>query len=100
MSNYVYIKLHTRGELTILAICDEEILGKTYREGILRLEIKKEFYGDRKVTIDEALRMIDEVMIVNMVGRNVVGEAIKRGIIPSEGVITVAGIPHVQIIKL
>jgi len=100
MSCYVYVKLHTRGSVSVLAICDEDLLGKSFREGMLKLEVKRDFYGERKVPIDEALRMIEEAEIVNMVGRNVIGEAIRRGLIPSEGVITIAGVPHVQIIKL
>ncbi len=100
MTCYVYVKLHERGGVLILAICDEDILGKSFREGQLRLDVNPEFYGGEKVTLEEALKLMDKANIINMVGRNIVEEAIRRGYVPVEGVITIAGVPHVQIVKL
>ena len=100
MASYAYMKVHVKGNVRVLAICDEEILGKTFREGKLKIEVKKEFYGDKKVLLDEVFEAIENADIVNMVGENVVNEAIRRGCVLEEGIIRIAGIPHVQIVKL
>jgi len=94
------MKIHRRGNIKILAICDEDILGKTFREGRMKIEIKEEFYGERKIPLNDIFELIEDADIVNMVGKRVIYEAIKRGYIPQEGIIEVAGIPHVQIVKL
>lgn len=101
MTGYVYIKVHMRGNVMVLAICDEELLGRKFEEGIFTLEVKEDFYGDRRVPIDDELfKLIDEAHIVNMVGSRIVEEAIRRGVVPREGVLKIAGIPHVQVVKL
>ena len=97
---YVYIKIHKVGRIRILAVCDVELLGKKFKDGGLQLEVSVRFYGGEKVPLDDKLfRLIEEAEIVNMVGERVISEAIKRGIVCKEGVIRIANIPHVQIIK-
>ena len=96
----VYMKLRKIGGNVLLAICDCEILGKTLREGKITFHVKEEFYKGAKVDVDEAIDMIENSSIVNMVGRNVVYKAIERGYVHPEAVLTIEGIPHAQIVKL
>jgi hypothetical protein len=94
------MKLRKIGGNVLLAICDCEILGKTLREGKITFHVKEEFYKGAKVDVDEAIDMIENSSIVNMVGRNVVYKAIERGYVHPEAVLTIEGIPHAQIVKL
>ena len=41
---FVYLNKITFKKQKVIAICDEDILGKTFREGKLKLEISGEFY--------------------------------------------------------
>ena len=101
MVKMVYIKKHVKGNIVLIAVCDKEILGMTFREGRLKIEIKNSFYGGELKPIDDELfKMLNNANIVNMVGKTIIEEAIKRGFIPREGVLTIAGIPHVQIVRL
>jgi len=95
-----YIKLRKIGKNVLLAICDCEILGKTLREGKIVFPIKEEFYKGAQVDIEEAIDMIANSTIVNMVGVNVVKKAIERGYVHPEAVLNIEGIPHAQIVKL
>lgn len=88
------------GRNVILAICDAEILGKTLCEGKIVFHVKEDFYKGAKVNIDEALCMIENSTIVNMVGKNVVKRAIEKGYVHPEAVLNIEGIPHAQIVKL
>jgi hypothetical protein len=88
------------GRNVLLAICDAELLGKTLCEGKIVFHVKEEFYRGAKVNVDEAIRMIDNSTIVNMVGKNVVKKAIQKGYVHPEAVLNINGIPHAQIVKL
>jgi hypothetical protein len=94
------MNLRKIGRNVLLAICDCEILGKTLKEGKITFHVKEEFYKGAKVDVDEAVDMIENSTIVNMVGKNIVQKAIERGYVHPEAVLNIEGIPHAQIVKL
>ncbi len=96
----VYVNLKKVGRNVLLAICDCELLGRTLRQGKIAFQIKDEFYNGGKVTVDEAVKMIENSTIVNMVGKNCVKKAIEKGYVHPEAVIKIEGVPHAQIVKL
>ena len=95
-----YVNLRRVGRNVILAICDCELLGKTLREGKIVFHVKEEFYKGGRVSVEEALAMIENSTIVNMVGKNCVEKAIKKGYVHPEAILRIEGVPHAQIIKL
>ena len=96
----VYVNLKQMGKNVLLAICDADILGKTLREGKIVFKVKEEFYNGGLVTIEEAVDMIRNSNIVNMVGKNCVEKAIQKGYVHPEAVLNIEGVPHAQIVKL
>ena len=94
------MNLRKTGNTVLLAICDAEILGKTLREGKIVFHVKEEFYRGAKVGIEEAIAIIENSTIVNMIGKNVVQKAIEKGYVHPEAVLSVEGIPHAQIVKV
>jgi hypothetical protein len=96
----VYVNLKKAGRNVLLAVCDCELLGKTLREGKIVFHIKDEFYKGRKATVEEAMGMIDNSTIVNLVGKCCVEKAIAKGYVHPEAVLNIEGIPHAQIVKL
>jgi uncharacterized protein len=96
----VYINLKQIGKNVLLAICDVEILGRTLREGKIVFHVKDEFYNGRKATVEEAVSLINNSSIVNLVGKNCVETAIAKGYVHPEAVLNIEGIPHAQIVKL
>ena len=96
----VYVNLKQIGKNVLLAICDVELLGKTLREGKIVFHVKDEFYNGRKASVEEAVGMITNSTIVNLVGKNCVEKAIAKGYVHPEVVLKIEGIPHAQIIKL
>jgi hypothetical protein len=96
----VYVNLKKIGKNVMLAICDSEILVRTLREGKIVFHIKEEFYNGGRVTIEEAIDMIENSTIVNMVGKCCVEKAIKKGYVHPEAVLNIEGVPHAQIVKL
>ena len=93
------MNLRKIGNTVLLAICDAEILGKTLREGKIVFHVKEEFYKGARVSIEEAIAVIENSTIVNMIGKNVVQRAIEKGYVHPEAVLNVEGTPHAQIVK-
>ncbi|MBS7615223.1 DUF424 family protein [Candidatus Bathyarchaeota archaeon] len=88
------------GKQVLLAICDAEIIGKTFSESDMVLEVKEEFYKGVKTSIDEAISLIDQSTIVNIIGCKTVKKAIEKGYVHPEAVIKVCGVLHAQIVKM
>jgi hypothetical protein len=95
-----YIKLRKIGNNILLAMCDCEVLGKTLREGKIVFPVKEEFYKGARVHVEEAVAMIENSTIVNMVGKHIVKKAIEKGYVHPEAVLNIEGIPHAQIVRL
>jgi hypothetical protein len=96
----VFLNLKKIGQNVMLAVCDCELLGKTLKEGKIVFRIKNEFYNGRKATVEEAVDLIGNSTIVNLVGKCCVEKAIAEGYVHPEAVIEIEGIPHAQIVKL
>ena len=96
----VYVNLKKVGANMLLAVCDCDLLGKTLREGKTVFKIKDEFYNGRKATVYEAMAMIDNSTIVNLVGKTCVEEAIAKGYVHPDAILKIEGVPHAQILKL
>lgn len=96
----VYLNLQKVGKNVLLAVCDCDLLGRTLKEGKIVFQIKPEFYNGRKAPLDEAVDLIDNSTIVNLVGKNCVEKAIAEGYVHPDAVLNIEGVPHAQIMKL
>jgi hypothetical protein len=98
--NEVYLRVFKDPEHTLVAVCDSEILGETFREGKLKLEVKVDFYKGVSTSIPQALQAIDAADIVNLVGESIVEAAVQKGFVNPSAVVHIAGVPHVQIVRM
>ena len=96
----VYVKIRRWGQQILLAACDAEVLGKTFKESGIVFEVKEEFYKGFKTNIEEAISLIEKSTIVNLVGSKIVKKAIERGYVHPEAVIRICGVLHAQIVKM
>ncbi len=104
-SGKVYVKIHNvSGEAgypkIVVAICDENELGKTYSEGEIRLEVNREFFEGFLAEVDEALEYIKQAYTGMLVGKNIVESAIRAGLIHPESVLRVNGVPYAQFVRI
>jgi len=84
----------------VLAICDAELLGKTLSEGKIVFEVREEFYKGIRTTVEEAIYLIAQSTIVNMIGKRIVKKAMEKGLVHPEAVLNISGVPHAQIVKV
>ncbi|WP_338603590.1 DUF424 family protein [Sulfolobus tengchongensis] len=83
--------------MTLVNICQAELLGKVFREGEIILNVSEKFYGGQEVELDYAFSLIDEATVMSIVGNCVVEEAIKRGLVHKDAVISVEGVKFAQV---
>jgi len=94
------VNLRKWGQHTLLATCDAELLGKILRDGRIVFEVREEFYKGLRVSVDEAIDLMRQSTIVNMVGQRIVEKAIEEGLVHPEAVLKISGVPHAQIVKM
>ena len=88
------------GHQVLLATCDAELLGKVLRDGKIVFEVREEFYKGSKVSVEEAVDLMKQCTVVNMVGKCIVDKALEKGLIHPEAILKISGVPHAQIVKL
>lgn len=95
----VYVSLRRWGKRVLLATCDADILGKTLRQGNIVFQIHEKFYKGSLVTLEEAIDLIQQSTIINMVGHRIVKKAMEKGLVQPAAVLEIEGIPHALIVK-
>ena len=91
-----WCKTHNIENQIILAICDKELLGKNIGNYV---KISKEFFCDKEVDENEALKLMSESNICNMFGKRITDLAEKKSLIDRKNIILVGEIPHAQFIR-
>tara|TARA_Y100000310_G_scaffold52238_1_gene48037 strand:+ start:4214 stop:4507 length:294 start_codon:yes stop_codon:yes gene_type:complete len=91
-------KIHKKGDQTILAICDTDLLGKRIEENKVVLDLEGDFYRGEEKDINMIMDMMRNVDMVNMVGEKSIALGQKEGILDKEDIKVVQGVPHAQVL--
>ena len=87
-------------EETLLAVSDANIVGKTFEERDLQLDVSKEFYGSKTGDEKEIIELLKDATIINAVGKEIISLLVQKDIIEKKSVIEIRGVPHAQIISI
>ncbi len=91
---------YQQGVQRLLAVCDADLLGSSFREGDRRLDVSEQFYGGEEAD-EAALRAgLGQCTMANLVGEKAIRVAIDIGLVNPENVQTVEGVPHAQYMLL
>jgi hypothetical protein len=86
----------------VVAICDKELIGKTFEEGEYQLDIKENFYKGEIKSEAEVIKIIKDMSAedatFNIVGERSVQTAIKSRIISENSVLKIQGIPYAMVL--
>lgn len=96
----MYIKFHQSGDREVVAICDDDLLGKKFSEGDLNLIVSNEFYGGEKKDENYIKNVLLKADNINLVGKECVELAIKLKIIDKKNIIKIKNIPYAIICNL
>ena len=95
----MYIKIHKARHGDVVAVCDEDLLGKTLEEGKYHLRISEHFYKGEKKDV----KFIEHILLgadnINLIGKEAIALGLKLKIITKEHSNVIAGVPHAQVYK-
>ena len=87
---------------TVIAIADDNLVGKVFEEEILQLDVKESFYKGEIKPKEEIIETIKdwakEDATFNIVGKESIATAIEAGIISEESVGYIDNIPYAMIL--
>lgn len=92
------VKTHTQHKKLIIAVCDSDIIGKKFEQENLQLDLSSNFYNGEEMKESRLMFLTKHAYIINAVGKKSIDFFEKRGIISKENVITIDGVPSVQIL--
>ncbi|MDP2217981.1 MAG: DUF424 family protein [Methanolobus sp.] len=95
----MYLKIHRAGESFIVAVCDEELLGKNLKEGNISVTISEDFYKGDQVSEEDVVGIISKAGNLNLFGEKAVSCAIKCGIVDPSSVRIIDGVAHAQVFR-
>jgi len=90
----MYLKIHKTEENIVIAVCDENLIGKSFKEKNCKLEITERFFKGKRHGEKDVVEILKTVNNANIVGEKAIKAALKAGIIEEEGVMRIKGIPH------
>ena len=96
----MYVKKHVSEDRTVVAICDEDILGKKFTKGDIQLEVFESFYGGDKKTDDEVRELLCTCDNLNIVGKKVVKLALEVGVVNLQDVMYIGELPYTLIVGI
>jgi len=90
------LKIH-ESYRNIVALADTNLIGKTFTEGIKQIIINPNFFKDKEVSKQEAIKILQEAnqedATFNIVGEEAVKTALEAGIIKEHGIIKIDEVP-------
>ena len=98
----MYVKLH-KSYRTIVAVCDSDLIGKTFEEGIKQLEVRESFYKGEDLDYKKAIELMKkhskDDATFNIVGEKAIKAALKAEIIDKAGIGKIDGIPYALVLS-
>jgi|SRR3989344_2558084 len=96
----IYIKRNNSQGSEVLAVCDKNLIGKTFRGKGLKLEITEKFYKGKLVNEEKLLDLIKNAKNINIAGKDSIKIAVKNNVVKKEDVIKIKNIPHAIIFEI
>lgn len=96
----MYVKTHESQARIVVAICDEDLIGKKFTEGEKQLEVSERFYKGEKKPEEQVVNILQEATNLNIVGKKTIEIALKSKIIEKDAIVKIKNIPHAQIFEI
>lgn len=96
----MYVKIHKSDDSVVTAICDENLIGKTFSENEKEISISERFYKGEKKSEEEVIDILKNATNLNLVGEQTINLTLKLKIITKDSIILIKEIPHAQIFEI
>jgi hypothetical protein len=97
----MFLKIHRGPDgMTVVALCDRELINTTITDGEIEVCITESFYGNRQASADEVREALSKADNANIMGEQAVSFAVDMGIISRSSCIMIGNVPHAQVFRL
>ena len=97
----IAIKIHSYRR-RVVAVCDSNLLGKKFEEGVAQLDVRENFFNGKLVTSEEALKTMKlesrDDSCFNIIGKESIKLAKKANIINDQGIAYIDNIPYALVL--
>jgi hypothetical protein len=97
----IFLKVHHSCR-NVVAACDAELIGKKFEEGKRQLYVRENFYKDRELSKEEAIKLMQmqakEDSTFNIVGEEAISAAVEAGVLSKESIAKIKNIPFALIL--
>jgi len=90
------MKVYARGRELLVAAADADLLGRTLREGEIRLQVG-DFYNGDVVSEEDLVDQVRAATMGNFVGEETIAACLRHGLIEASGILRIEGVPHAQL---
>lgn len=89
-------KIHKHKDGNVLAVADEDLIGKTIKSKDMEIFVNPRFYGQEKASKEWLIKKMqsNEIITVNLIGKESVETGIEAGKIDKEHVKKIGKVPH------
>lgn len=94
----ISLKIYHHGDDVMIGACDEQLIGKTFKEGKFQLCVDRKFYDGDRVDALTLRRFLQTATIANLVGKETVKVAMELGLVDPSCILKIKGVPHAQIV--
>ena len=92
------VNKHSQNNKQVLAICDNDLLGKVIEENDLILDLSSEFYSGEEVSENQLKELIKTSYIINAVGEKTINFLKQEKLVDVENIKFIGSVPHVQVV--
>ena len=96
----ICVKVYQHGRETLVAACDAEIVGKTFKSKELKITVSEGFYKGDSGGEDLLVNRLEIATVANLVGKKTVEAAIKHGFVDPSCVLMIGDVPHAQMTRM
>lgn len=94
------VKIHSVKGKKIIAIIDDDLIGKRIEEGRLQLDCAADFYIGEEKSEEEIKRMAQGAYILNIVGEKSIQWCQKQNWIDQKNIIRIGNVPHAEVLMV
>ncbi|MHC1631819.1 MAG: DUF424 domain-containing protein [Methanotrichaceae archaeon] len=94
------LKIYRANGEILVAVCDFDILGRTFDEDELHLDVTVDFFGEDRVSVHDVEIALDDATIANIVGERAVACAVELNCIDQDNVLHIDGVPCAQMVRM
>lgn len=92
----MYFKIHKSKDGNVLAVADENLIGKKIKAKDVEFFVNPRFYGEEKASKEWLIKKMqsNEIITVNLIGKEAVEIGIEAGKIDKANVKMIGKVPH------